>query len=297
VATGFDPAYSRARPAWHDEPVEDTSVDAATLETWDQAIYDLKRDSSHVVAATPVWAGIITPSNITANVNDYSPANLATSRLLRVTTTADFTMSGMATGVAGREVEIVNIGAFKLTLLAENAGSSANNRFSFATDYILLPKQGIKLEYDGVSNRWRVIATTSYAGRAPLDAPDFTTSVSLAGTKLITVVTSADFDCAGSYDFAPPSPGGIWVCQIEKSGTGEVLCGAIYGVGYSTAGGGVLDIAALGASANVQPGGYFASTAFTIVSNNSATAKIRASGNAATGINIKAVFRRMSAIL
>jgi hypothetical protein len=102
---------------------------------------------------------VITPAQITANQNDYSPTGLATSVQLRLSSDAARTITGFALGSEGRILFIVNVGSFNITLANESASSIATNRMITKADLILTPNDFAIFRYDNVSQRWRVIST------------------------------------------------------------------------------------------------------------------------------------------
>ena len=77
------------------------------------------------------------------------------------------TFTGLDSGVAGRIVVIVNVATVNLVLNDEDAGSLAANRFALTGNLTLRPDQGVLLEYDSTSSRWRVGASGG-----PIDASD-----------------------------------------------------------------------------------------------------------------------------
>jgi len=103
--------------------------------------------------------GDISPASIAANTDDYNPTGLSTAAVLRLTSSADYNLTGIAGGADGRFLAIHNIGSNKLTLKHDTA-SSAANRFYLpnSQDHVLAPHQGVILQYDSTSSRWRAAA-------------------------------------------------------------------------------------------------------------------------------------------
>lgn len=115
----------------------------------------------------------LTPAQITANQNDYSPTGHATANVLRLSSDASRDITGLAGGAAGRAVILVNVGAQPIVLKSASSSSTAANRFALSGDYTLAADTAAWLLYDATSSRWRLV-TTSAAGLAgsyqPLDA-------------------------------------------------------------------------------------------------------------------------------
>lgn len=100
----------------------------------------------------------INPTQITGNTNDYAPTGIVTAATIRMSASAPFDLTGVATGVNnvnGRELTIVNIGASTITIRSESASSSASNRFSLNADFALAQNMAAMFVYDGTSARWR----------------------------------------------------------------------------------------------------------------------------------------------
>jgi hypothetical protein len=98
--------------------------------------------------------GVITPSAIASQQNDYAPAGIATATVLRLSATGTQNISGITTGTTGRVLSLVNVGSSDIVLL-NNSTSTAANQFSLGADYTIAPGQGVGLIYDGTSSRWR----------------------------------------------------------------------------------------------------------------------------------------------
>ena len=100
-------------------------------------------------------SGDISPAQITGDQNNYNPANLATSSVLRLSSDATRNITGLAGGADGRLLIILNIGSFAITLVTESASSTAGNRFAIGANITVGAGEGIVLLYDSTSSRWR----------------------------------------------------------------------------------------------------------------------------------------------
>ena len=101
----------------------------------------------------------ISPSQITANQNDYNPTGLSTASTLRINSDAARDITGLQGGADGRLVIIHNIGGFAITLKDESGSSSAANRFALSADVSIGIDQSAMLQYDTTSSRWRMIGS------------------------------------------------------------------------------------------------------------------------------------------
>lgn len=107
-----------------------------------------------------VISGILSPTAITADQNNYNPATLSTATTLRLSSDATRNITGLSGGGDGRILLIHNVGSFSIVLNDENASSSAANRFALYHDQTIPPDGIVFLQYDNTSSRWR--STTSH---------------------------------------------------------------------------------------------------------------------------------------
>ncbi len=108
--------------------------------------------------------GSITPAALAADTNDWAPTGFADATIIRVEATGALRkLSGIAGGTDGAVKILVNVGAtHNVELLTESGLSTAANRI--AGDRILRPRDGAILRYDGVSSRWRILASSNNPG-------------------------------------------------------------------------------------------------------------------------------------
>lgn len=102
-------------------------------------------------------SGVISPSQITADQDNYNPTNLATSSTLRLNTDARRRITGVQGGAAGRFLFLINVGSFPIVIGHENASSTAANRVVVpgARDAVIQPDEVKILIYDATTARWR----------------------------------------------------------------------------------------------------------------------------------------------
>ena len=99
----------------------------------------------------------ISPSQITANQNDYNPTGAYEADIIRLDSDAAWNITGLAGGSAGRVKFLMNVGSFTLTLKNNDVGSTAENRFDFGTDFSFESKKATAIIYDPTSSRWRMV--------------------------------------------------------------------------------------------------------------------------------------------
>lgn len=137
------------------------------------------------LAGAVAFSGVITPTALAANANDYNPTGLSgasTLRLVASTTSRDIT--GIAGGTTGRLLLIHNVGAQNIVLKDESASSAAGNRFALIGDVTLATDAAVLLQYDATSLRWRLIGGTGSAGAALADGDYGDIVVSSGGTGI-----------------------------------------------------------------------------------------------------------------
>lgn len=107
---------------------------------------------------------IDTSFSITGINNDYNPESTATNRstVWRISVslaTADDSITGIANGLQGRLLTIINVGNDPFTLKNQNVNSAAANRIITGTgaDVTLAVDDTAILWYDSTTSRWRLI--------------------------------------------------------------------------------------------------------------------------------------------
>lgn len=148
-----------------------------------------------------LFAGIVTPSAISADQNNYNPTNLSTANTLRLSSDATRNITGLAGGSAGRLLLLHNKGAFNIVLKDENGSSITTNRFALTGDHTLIPDACLILQYDGTDNRWRALAAPingSSIAPASVAATGTVTGSNLSGTNTGDQTITLSSDVTGS---------------------------------------------------------------------------------------------------
>jgi hypothetical protein len=101
------------------------------------------------------------PSALVANTVDWalSPAN----SYFKISASSAVNLSGIANGVDGRVIVLLNAGSSVITLVSEDASDpTASNKFHFpggAGNNVILATDGVlTLMYDATISRWRMLA-------------------------------------------------------------------------------------------------------------------------------------------
>lgn len=102
---------------------------------------------------------VISPAQITADQDDYSPTDWATATLVRLSGDSGLRAitSFSATGVSDGEVKkLVNVGTYPLYIPSDHPDGTSANRISGGQDYFLMPKRSLEMAYDATASRWIV---------------------------------------------------------------------------------------------------------------------------------------------
>jgi hypothetical protein len=139
---------------------------------------------------------VVTPAQITATVNDYNPSSaVCVSDTLILSSNASQNITGLAGGVAGCEVLLLNGGANPIVLKDSDAGSGASNRFLFGGDITLAAGQAARLFYETAANKWHNTGGSGSGGGG--GGSGTVTSVSAGnGMDFSTITTSGAVNAA-----------------------------------------------------------------------------------------------------
>jgi hypothetical protein len=110
------------------------------------------------VTETIQVAGVLSPPQITADQNNYAPTGLGTASLLRLSSDASRSLTGLQAAAVGRLLFLHNIGLNDLVLVHESSLSTAANRFALGSNLTLSSNKMAVLHYDTTSARWRAAA-------------------------------------------------------------------------------------------------------------------------------------------
>lgn len=152
-----------------------------------------------------------TPAQITADQNDYNPSSVvcATSSTLIINSDAARNITGIAGGLPGCDLFLVNNGSFTITLKDGSASSLAANRFAFGADFALGSKAAAHLKYDGAGSAWRNVTGSGTGGGGSGTVTQINTSglasggpITTSGTVTVAAAVKADQTTATSTSVA-----------------------------------------------------------------------------------------------
>lgn len=147
--------------------------------------------------------GVISPTTISSDQNDYNPTGLSTATTVRLTVDgSNRNITGLQTdGTDGREINLVVIsGGGRITLVNNSGSSASTNVFQMGGNIDLKLGHSMRFRYDATSSCWRPmnrplinlgtasgITGTLDAAQFPALTGDVTTSAGSLATTLATV--------------------------------------------------------------------------------------------------------------
>lgn len=116
-------------------------------------------------------ASVITPAQITADQNNYNPTGFSTAEKVRLTANDLYVITGLSAPTSAtsfKEVTFTNVGVYTILFSSEDTDSTAANRIIIEEKvFALYPRTSATFYYDNVSDRWRILETTSIASENP----------------------------------------------------------------------------------------------------------------------------------
>lgn len=102
---------------------------------------------------------IITPSALSASVNNYDPPFLANAAVVRLGNGGAYNITGLVAPQQSAMRLLVNIGANTITLKHQSASSVAQNRFTGAgaADVSLTTGRAVWIWYDLTGSTWQIV--------------------------------------------------------------------------------------------------------------------------------------------
>lgn len=124
------------------------------------------------ITAEVALTGIIEPSALTVDTNDWAPTGIATCSTIRMSASAAISLTGiLAPATDGTVMVLENIGSSTITLAPSSSASAAANRFLIPRPIIVGPNSSVVLKYDkdATTPRWRLFDKPSHLPRGWID--------------------------------------------------------------------------------------------------------------------------------
>lgn len=100
-------------------------------------------------------SGTVSPTTISVDQNNYAIGDSDQAVSVRLSSSANVNITGLAGGASGRIIGITNAGANQITFVHESASSTTINRFAIGTTFSLAAHESALFYYDGAALRWR----------------------------------------------------------------------------------------------------------------------------------------------
>lgn len=100
----------------------------------------------------------VTVPSITVSKDNFNPTGVDVATVLRLSSDASRTISGIAAQTPGKRLFLLNVGAQDIVLSNSNASSSAANRFDIAADITITTKKCALIYYDGTDSNWKALS-------------------------------------------------------------------------------------------------------------------------------------------
>ena len=125
------------------------------------AITSLGTLTTLTLAGPRLMTGVISPTQLTGNTDNWNPTGLATANVIRMDVDAPRTITGIVAQASGTILILYNKTNFTITL-AHDATSTAANRFYCTgnVDMGILAHGTVEARYDGTDSRWCVYSRT-----------------------------------------------------------------------------------------------------------------------------------------
>lgn len=142
----------------------DTLVGRATTDTLTNKTLTAPTVTAGVFSTSLFLTGIITPTALAANTNDYNPSGLSTANILRASASSGVNLTGLTAQATGFTISLINVGSNTITLTNEDVSSVAANRFHIGANTGIGAGQSIDLWYDITLARWVSLAGAGSGG-------------------------------------------------------------------------------------------------------------------------------------
>jgi hypothetical protein len=171
----------------------------------------------------PTGAAFVTPGalsldsivadQLSADVNDYAPRNIADADAIFLTAIAPVNISGLTSGIHGRPLRLfVRIGSQPVTLLDASVLSAAANRFSFGANVTVQAGSFLDLFYDAISARW-------YGAIVPVSG------ISVGPAFTLGTITPPALPAGNTNDYAPAGFATARILLLTVNAAGSILTG------------------------------------------------------------------------
>lgn len=97
---------------------------------------------------------VISPSQITADQDNYNPTGWSTCTIARISSNDIRAITSFSARSDGTEIMLINVGSYPVYLPGEHPDGTAANRITTGYDHFIHPQKSAKIIYDGTTSRW-----------------------------------------------------------------------------------------------------------------------------------------------
>jgi hypothetical protein len=218
--------------------------------SWTDALLLDKTTGGAKLNSAVFLAGDLSPSQITADQNDYNPTGLSGASTLRLSSDASRNITGLSGGSDGRVISLLNVGANGIVLKDASASSAAANRFDLGADMTIAAKKTALPWYDATDSRWKQIASPGSAGGGPSGPLTWLATLTASNSATLddtTHITSAYDIYEFVHENVLPATNGVnlvanvtenggasWSADLAIAGVANIGNAANYGVSGRT---------------------------------------------------------------
>jgi hypothetical protein len=110
-------------------------------------------------AGQTLRTGVISPTQIVANTDNWNPTNLATANVIRINVDAARNITGIVAQTSGTMLLLYNTTTFTITLKHDVTSTAANRFYGPGdVDFSLTAHRSVWVRYDGTHSRWTIIS-------------------------------------------------------------------------------------------------------------------------------------------
>lgn len=201
--------------------------------------------STNGTTAVALFTGtVLSPASISGTVNDWTPTNIATATVIRISTSGLTTITGVCNGFDGRLLILHNISSNNITLSNQSASSLAGCRLITGTgaDITMAQDQSVAMVFDGTTNRWRITASPGSSGSGTVTS--VATTAPISGGTITTSGTISLAACSTNQIYK--YNGSAWACSADNdttytAGTNMSLSGGAFSLATNVTIGGTLN--------------------------------------------------------
>lgn len=179
-------------------------------------------------------------AGLTANQNDWAPTGWAAARIVRVTPTDTWAITGFsATGLTQPRKTLINLStSITYSLTLDAAGSSAANRIAAphaSVNYAVPARGSLEIFYDVTASRWRILEVayplpTPGIGSVPFSLDGVNWVLAGAPAATITANSNQSLTLAAAWNWIVPSQSALTANRDDTLSTAGAVEGDVVSI-------------------------------------------------------------------